>query len=235
MFSSVASIHWRWYLNPSIWRGLFHTFCHVQKKRIGQDIHKPKVLSLDDLPWSFADDKLSSFPVAMVTSVLRAMKNGASEARHMFPRLLQLAEKYPADVIAPFIKKVRIGLISYLYLFMPWTQTYLTVTHIFSYPELGHIWLLLIFIHTLNSDIFDCYSYLFILWTQAHLTITQRGNVAWEACLELQWTVTAWNRTPDPLIKVTGLMPLPTGPSAPIDREDWYEHIWIERKGLGVM
>ena len=39
-------------------------------------------------------DALREFPGQMVTSLLTAMKEGSSEARSLFPRLLQLADTY---------------------------------------------------------------------------------------------------------------------------------------------
>ena len=50
-------------------------------------------------------ESVDTFPTAVVTSVLRAMKNNSEAARQRFPRLLQLVEQYP-DVTDTFIRKV---------------------------------------------------------------------------------------------------------------------------------
>lgn len=48
--------------------------------------------------------------MALVTSLLGAMKNGSKEAKQLFPRLLQIVEKFPSTQAA-FIKKVRVSFV----------------------------------------------------------------------------------------------------------------------------
>ena len=61
-------------------------------------------LSTDDEA-NFKCKSFKSFPVAMVISLLAAMRNNSVEARQRFPRLLQIVELYP-NTMDTFIKKV---------------------------------------------------------------------------------------------------------------------------------
>ena len=49
--------------------------------------------------------QLSSFPSTVVKCMMEAMRDGSSEARERFPRLLQVIENYP-DTMDLFIDKV---------------------------------------------------------------------------------------------------------------------------------
>ena len=50
---------------------------------------------------------LEQFPSVILTYTLRAMQFGSSEARQLFPRLLQLLDTYP-DIRDKFIEKSRV-------------------------------------------------------------------------------------------------------------------------------
>ena len=51
------------------------------------------------------EDQLSSFPSTVVKCMMEAMRDGSSEARERFPRLLQVIENHP-DTMDLFIDKV---------------------------------------------------------------------------------------------------------------------------------
>jgi len=48
---------------------------------------------------------LSQFPHVIITSLLTAMKTGSSDARILFPRLLQIVAKFP-DTTDTFVNSV---------------------------------------------------------------------------------------------------------------------------------
>ena len=64
------------------------------------------IMHVDDTSIDCAS--MSSFPAAIVTSLLRAMTMDSSEACQRFPRLLSIVELYP-DTMNAFIRLVNLG------------------------------------------------------------------------------------------------------------------------------
>ena len=83
---------------------------------------------------------------------------------------------------------------------------FMSVLILFIYRQ-SQFQLQLLFIHLFTYlFIYLFMNYLFICmhWALSHFIISDRGNVGWEICQGLLRIVSAGNRTPDPLINVSG-------------------------------
>ena len=65
-------------------------------------LKKAIIVMLSDPAETVTCPSLSKFPLVMVSSLLDAMRSGSSEARLLFPRLLQIVALFP-DTIDEFI------------------------------------------------------------------------------------------------------------------------------------
>ena len=76
--------------------GMYMT--HLCRKRVQSDSHRSCAI------YSISDDasvdcpSMTSFPSAVVTSLLRAMRVDSAEARQRFPRLLNIVSLYPTSM-----------------------------------------------------------------------------------------------------------------------------------------